>query len=670
MLQWYNDIKALTEKTGEAKMDFVRRHARNVSGASKAISTVSGMEDDEADAVPFVAKMPTSDTKLQVPKRPEPGGRFPSDLSVNRNSNILPTNVEGAVVPVGDVARHPVQHETGPHANATSNFQKPDEYPERYRDTASLYTGKRSRPTSSYYPDQSAVELGTQPQVPALQQQKLQDEAVPYAANEARLRSQRDQSVEPAVVARQPGDHIAQNDYASKPQSRVASAQQSQALDPRQELAQYSNQPAELPLGSSPRGRGAYDNINDEDVLLGAAGGAAVGAGALAGYSRFNKAQQDLAAHQKEPTDPYPSQADYVDDEYTPMPEQKHLEPEEASAVQNASFASVPETSVQQTAPFGTEHAAPVLHSDHLPDHTEALANDEAFVVPTSGEVFPQELKHEVVEPKEESIDPIPQTTLPAGSQYQYGDFRILGADAHHSIYAEQRLSQQPKAVAPQVEIPQATQGSSQPEIFFSDKLPDHTEALAAPGTLTVPGAGDESPSSDYGRTSIDQRGSLQPAASEALPEPPSSHESVTTSIAGTSQASSDYTAPTADGETTPRPSSTADGKSFYTLPGVVTLASPYPIIPGPAPYKHNPVLSDPVLADHVADAAPGLSPTEKLVSEGEQTRKRGPGKFVEDIPVAGTLDSILHPSGMRRLGTSETISNLHVPGEFPKGAS
>lgn len=92
MLAWFDDIKNLTEKTGEERNAFVRQHARSVSGGSHKPASVSSdgaMDEDEADQVPYSATasqvsqpMPEQDHLL---KRPQPGGRFPSDLNVNRN---------------------------------------------------------------------------------------------------------------------------------------------------------------------------------------------------------------------------------------------------------------------------------------------------------------------------------------------------------------------------------------------------------------------------------------------------------------------------------------------------------------------------------------------------------------------------------------------------------
>ena len=95
MLAWYEDIKSLTEKTGEERNAFVRQHARSASGGSQKPASVSSdgaMDEDEADQVPYSATasqvnkpMPQQD---QLLKRPQPGGRFPSDLNVNRDLQV------------------------------------------------------------------------------------------------------------------------------------------------------------------------------------------------------------------------------------------------------------------------------------------------------------------------------------------------------------------------------------------------------------------------------------------------------------------------------------------------------------------------------------------------------------------------------------------------------
>lgn len=86
MMAWYEDIRNLTEKSGPEKNEYVRRHARSISAGSQSAPSISsdGVDDDEADEVPFSAKQPAKEVIESPVKRPSPGGRFPSDIDINR----------------------------------------------------------------------------------------------------------------------------------------------------------------------------------------------------------------------------------------------------------------------------------------------------------------------------------------------------------------------------------------------------------------------------------------------------------------------------------------------------------------------------------------------------------------------------------------------------------
>lgn len=93
MLAWFEDLKNLTEKTGEERKAFIRRHARSLSGGSHKAPSVSseGLEEDEADQVPYSATASHRDQSQpqeKLPERPKPGGRFPSALNSNRDSQV------------------------------------------------------------------------------------------------------------------------------------------------------------------------------------------------------------------------------------------------------------------------------------------------------------------------------------------------------------------------------------------------------------------------------------------------------------------------------------------------------------------------------------------------------------------------------------------------------
>ncbi|KAM7193751.1 putative 4,5-bisphosphate-binding protein [Naviculisporaceae sp. PSN 640] len=84
MLAWYDDIKAMTERSPEERNNFLRGHTRSISRSSQRSSLSSDGVDDDEDP-PFtsapVAANPNS--KHDVLQRRPSGGRFPSDLQVN-----------------------------------------------------------------------------------------------------------------------------------------------------------------------------------------------------------------------------------------------------------------------------------------------------------------------------------------------------------------------------------------------------------------------------------------------------------------------------------------------------------------------------------------------------------------------------------------------------------
>lgn len=102
MQAWYEDIKTLTEKSPQERNAFVRQHARSISGTSQRSNSRAGSVSsdgivDEEDDEPFsasnsgiVSQEPRQDV---LPKRPQPGGRFPS-------ADVLVTPLRGLQVPL------------------------------------------------------------------------------------------------------------------------------------------------------------------------------------------------------------------------------------------------------------------------------------------------------------------------------------------------------------------------------------------------------------------------------------------------------------------------------------------------------------------------------------------------------------------------------------------
>lgn len=84
MMAWYEDIESLISKTGEARNAYVRQHIRTVSGMSWRNSS-DGMDEDEADRTPYSAESAVLHQERPTSQPREPGGRFPSDVQIDRH---------------------------------------------------------------------------------------------------------------------------------------------------------------------------------------------------------------------------------------------------------------------------------------------------------------------------------------------------------------------------------------------------------------------------------------------------------------------------------------------------------------------------------------------------------------------------------------------------------
>lgn len=83
MMAWYEDIESLISKTGEARNAYVRQHVRTVSGAS--VRTSIDLDEDEADRTPYAAEAVVLNQERPMSAPREPGGRFPSDVQIDRH---------------------------------------------------------------------------------------------------------------------------------------------------------------------------------------------------------------------------------------------------------------------------------------------------------------------------------------------------------------------------------------------------------------------------------------------------------------------------------------------------------------------------------------------------------------------------------------------------------
>ncbi|OHF04372.1 PH domain-containing protein [Colletotrichum orchidophilum] len=85
MMAWYEDIKVLTERSPQERSDFVRGHVRSLSQSSQRSTSSDGVLEDDDDDEPYSADtaVAASTSPRQDVRRPEAGGRFPSDIQVN-----------------------------------------------------------------------------------------------------------------------------------------------------------------------------------------------------------------------------------------------------------------------------------------------------------------------------------------------------------------------------------------------------------------------------------------------------------------------------------------------------------------------------------------------------------------------------------------------------------
>lgn len=86
MLEWYEDIKKLTELSGAGRAAFVASHLPTATEEQpEEVDDSFLLQNDEADEIPYTASnysfQPTS--VVESPKRPEVG-RFPSDIRLDR----------------------------------------------------------------------------------------------------------------------------------------------------------------------------------------------------------------------------------------------------------------------------------------------------------------------------------------------------------------------------------------------------------------------------------------------------------------------------------------------------------------------------------------------------------------------------------------------------------
>ncbi|KAM0709949.1 hypothetical protein Q7P35_002311 [Cladosporium inversicolor] len=249
MLAWYQDIQALTEKTGEERVAFLRRHARSVSGNSDRRRSFSsdGLEEDEADQVPYSADAASLSEQNPIearPQRPQPGGRFPSDLNVNRTRNF-----DAPQSPSSESSGRETINAAPAVASAVVPVIRTDEPARKYsRDNEDPY---RLQGIASHSPGMTPG-------------------ATNYDENQARYMAN------PQTRSAQPQDQSfflpGQQHLSQQPASVYQQAEHIQPAQPKPtsyepDQSSYSNwvAPAAVGVGAGAAGAAAYNHYNHED---------------------------------------------------------------------------------------------------------------------------------------------------------------------------------------------------------------------------------------------------------------------------------------------------------------------------------------------------------------------------------------------------------------------
>ncbi|KAI3488056.1 hypothetical protein L1887_47934 [Cichorium endivia] len=345
MLAWYQDIKALTEKTGEERTAFVRSHARSVSGNSERPRSMSsdGLEEDEADQVPYSADAASLSEQNPVeakPQRPQPGGRFPSDMNLPRSNDapLSPSSDSSGRDTTLAAAALPGSHTAGP---SHADYGRSDEDPYRLRGIASHSPAATPAPATVVAPAKATTLPGQQP-------------ASTYQ--------------QPASTYQQPASTYQQPEPLQQ-------YQQQAPIQPAQTYA--AQDPASYP--SHERGQSSYG-----DWMAPAALGAGAGAAGTAAYNHYNnQSEPEPTQYPSATTAPEPGAAgdrSLAD----PMPAAPSTV---APTTEGSTYLSYPSTAGNGVAGSSSAAAAPVANASASND---GLGGLEARGAHETGQIFPR----------------------------------------------------------------------------------------------------------------------------------------------------------------------------------------------------------------------------------------------------------------------------------------
>ncbi|OBT83583.1 hypothetical protein VE02_06931 [Pseudogymnoascus sp. 03VT05] len=170
MMAWYDDIKSLTESAPQERNAFVRSHARSFSAASQRAASVSsdGVMDEE-DEEPFSTVSNSAVVQVanrqENAKRPEPGGRFPSDIQVDPSRGLqVPLSPSSANSSLGN---NEIRNETSTTSNVAGGgvgeYFSEHRIISRASSNSGHGTSNGARPSHATQLDQFAVEDGLNP---------------------------------------------------------------------------------------------------------------------------------------------------------------------------------------------------------------------------------------------------------------------------------------------------------------------------------------------------------------------------------------------------------------------------------------------------------------------------------------------------------------------------
>jgi hypothetical protein len=281
-MAWYDDIKTLTEKTGEERNAFVRsHHARSLSRSStRSGSSDGGLEEDEADQVPYSANQSivNESVKEDPPMRPSPGGRFPSDIQSNRNlqAPLSPnssgssdvgldiTSASGGLQAAHQYPSEPTNYDTfPPQQQSQVPYATQNAYADGYNSDHAYQQRTPTQERGSFYSNPAPTNYQTQ-------QNEYQPAPTNYQPAPTNYQTQQNE-YQPALTNYQPPP---QNTYQPAPTQNNYQAPPTQA-DPIQQLDRHDS--------------------NYGDWMAPAAGGAAAGALGAAAYSRHQEKDQHPA---------------------------------------------------------------------------------------------------------------------------------------------------------------------------------------------------------------------------------------------------------------------------------------------------------------------------------------------------------------------------------------